>query len=129
MGLKANDYTFGGLAGTTNMVMRASKYRKSGRVSFAAANRSYKGRIMASYHSGVSKKGWAYSFLVSKRFGDEGFIDGTLYDANSFFASVEKIINENHSLKFYLILYSKSKRTFNSDNTGSKKPKRDSIQS
>ena len=100
MGLKANDYTFGGLAGTTNMVMRASKYRKSGRVSFAAANRSYKGRIMASYHSGVSKKGWAYSFLVSKRFGDEGFIDGTLYDANSFFASVEKIINENHSLNF-----------------------------
>tara|TARA_B110000977_G_scaffold133442_1_gene169949 strand:+ start:1839 stop:4694 length:2856 start_codon:yes stop_codon:yes gene_type:complete len=100
MGLKANDYTFGGLAGTTNMVMRASKYRKSGRVSFAAANRSYKGRIMASYHSGVSKKGWAYSFLVSKRFGNEGFIDGTLYDANSFFASVEKIINENHSLNF-----------------------------
>ena len=100
MGLKANDYTFGGLAGTTNMVMRASKYRKSGRVSVAAANRSYKGRIMASYHSGVSKKGWAYSFLVSKRFGNEGFIDGTLYDANSFFASVEKIINENHSLNF-----------------------------
>ena len=100
MGLKANDYTFGGLAGTTNMVMRASKFRKSGRVSFAAANRSYKGRIMASYHSGVSKKGWAYSFLVSKRFGNEGFIDGTLYDANSFFASVEKIINENHSLNF-----------------------------
>ena len=27
MGLKANDYTFGGLAGTTNMVMRASKFR------------------------------------------------------------------------------------------------------
>ena len=100
MGLKANDYTFGGLAGTTNMVMRASKYRKSGRVSIAAANRSYKGRIMASYHSGVSKKGWAYSFLVSRRYGNEGFIDGTLYDANSFFASVEKIINEKHSLNF-----------------------------
>jgi len=100
MGLKANDYTFGGLAGTTNIVMRASKYRKSGRVSFAAANRSYKSRIMASYHSGLSKKGFAYSFLVSKRFGNEGFIDGTLYYANSFFASVEKIINKNHSLNF-----------------------------
>jgi hypothetical protein len=100
LGLKANDYTFGGLAGTTNMVMRASKYRKSGRVSFAAANRSYKGRVMASYHSGVSKTGWAYSFLASRRFGNEGFIDGTLYDANSFFASVEKTINEKHSLNF-----------------------------
>ena len=40
MGLKANDYTFGGLAGTTNIVMRASQYRKGGRVSYAAANRS-----------------------------------------------------------------------------------------
>jgi hypothetical protein len=98
MGLKANDYTFGDLAGTTNMVMRASKYRKSSRVSYAAANRSYTGRIMASYHSGLSKTGWAYSFLASRRFGDEGYIDGTLYDANSFFASVEKKINNAHSL-------------------------------
>ncbi len=100
MGLKANDYTFGDLAGTTNMVMRASKYRKSSRVSYAAANRSYTGRIMASYHSGLSKTGWAYSFLASRRFGDEGYIDGTLYDANSFFASVEKKINNAHSLNF-----------------------------
>ena len=100
MGLKANDYTFGDLAGTTNMVMRASKYRKSSRVSYAAANRSYNGRIMASYHSGLSKTGWAYSFLASRRFGDEGYIDGTLYDANSFFASVEKKINNAHSLNF-----------------------------
>ena len=100
MGLKANDYTFGDLAGTTNMVMRASKYRKSSRVSYAAANRSYNGRIMASYHSGLSKTGWAYSFLASRRFGNEGYIDGTLYDANSFFASVEKKINNAHSLNF-----------------------------
>jgi len=100
MGLKANDYTFGGLAGTTNMVMRASKYRKSGRVSIAGANRSYQGRVMASYHSGLSKTGWAYSFLASRRFGNEGYIDGTLYDANSFFASVEKVINDQHSLNF-----------------------------
>ena len=100
MGLKANDYTFGGLAGTTNMVMRASKYRKSARVSVAAANRSYEGRIMGSYHSGLSKKGWAYSFLASRRFGTEGYKDGTLYDANSFFASVEKVINDQHSLNF-----------------------------
>ena len=100
MGLKANDYTFGDLAGTTNIIMRASKYRKSGRASLAAANRSYSGRVMASYNSGLSKTGWAYSFLASRRFGDEGYIDGTLYDANSFFASAEKVVNEKHSLNF-----------------------------
>ncbi len=100
MGLKANDYTFGGLAGTTNIVMRASKYRKSGRFSIAASNRSYRGRVMASYHSGLSKEGWAYSVLASRRFGEEGYINGTLYDANSFFASIEKIINPKYSLNF-----------------------------
>lgn len=98
MGLKANDYTFGDLAGTTNIIMRASQYRKSGRISFASANRSYNGRVMGSYHSGLSREGWAYSILISKRFGSSGFIKGTLYDANSFFASVEKKLNNNHYL-------------------------------
>ncbi len=98
MGTKANDYTFGDLAGTTNIIMRASQYRKGGRVSYAFANRSYTGRLMGSYNSGVDQNGWAYSVLVSRRFGEEGYIDGTFYDANSFFASVEKKLNENHSL-------------------------------
>lgn len=90
MGLKANEYTFGDLAGTNNMVMRASQYRKGGRVSYAMANRTYTGRVMASYNSGLTQSGWAYSVLASRRFGEEGFVEGTLYDANSFFASVEK---------------------------------------
>jgi hypothetical protein len=100
MGLKANDYDFGGIAGTTNIIMRASQYREGGRVSYASANRSYRGRIMGSYSSGLSQNGWAYTVLLSRRFGDEGYEDGTLYDANSFFASVEKKINESHSLNF-----------------------------
>ncbi|MEZ4818026.1 MAG: carboxypeptidase-like regulatory domain-containing protein [Flavobacteriaceae bacterium] len=98
MGLKANDYTFGDLAGTTNMIMRASQYRKGGRVSYALANRSYTGRVMGSYNSGFTQNGWAYSVLASRRFAEEGYQDGTLYDANSFFASVEKKLNDAHSL-------------------------------
>ena len=98
--LSASDYSFGGLAGTTNIVMRASQERKGGRVSYAAANRSYAGRIMASYNSGLDLNGWAYSILVSRRFGDEGYQDGTVYDANSFYASVEKKINDKHSVNF-----------------------------
>ncbi len=100
MGMSANDYIFGDLAGTNNIVMRASKYRKGGRVSFASANRSYQGRVMASYSSGALEGGWSYSILASRRYGNEGFVDGTLYDSNSFFASVEKKINDKHSLNF-----------------------------
>jgi len=100
MGLKANEYTFGGISGTNNMIMRASQYRKGGRVSYASANRSYTNRVMASYSTGLTTGGWAFSFLASRRFGEEGFTKGTFYDANSFFASVEKKINEKHSLNF-----------------------------
>jgi len=100
MGLKANDYTFGDVAGTTNMIMRASQYRQGGRVSYASANRSYQGRVMGSYHSGLTLSGWGYSVLASRRFGEEGYQDGTLYDANAFFASVEKKVNDHHSVNF-----------------------------
>nr|WP_321233668.1 TonB-dependent receptor [uncultured Psychroserpens sp.] len=100
IGMSVNDYTFGDLAGTNNIIMRASKYREGGRVSYASANRSYTGRIMASYSSGLLKGGWSYSVLASRRYGDEGYVDGTLYDSNSFFAAVEKKINDKHSINF-----------------------------
>ncbi len=109
MGSKANDYTFGGLAGTTNLIMRASKNRKGGRLSVASANRSYNHRAMISYHSGLSKKGWAFSLLLAKRYGKEGFIEGTSYDANSFYASLEKKLNNNHSINL-TAFYTPNKR-------------------
>ncbi|RAJ18089.1 carboxypeptidase-like regulatory domain-containing protein [Olleya aquimaris] len=109
MGISPNDYNFGDLAGTNNIIMRASKYREGGRLSFASANRSYEGRLMASYSSGLMEDGWAYSLLASRRFGDGGYVEGTLYDANSFVASVEKKINDNHSINFTSI-YAQNRR-------------------
>ena len=109
MGMSANDYNFGDLAGTNNIIMRASKYREGGRISYASANRSYTGRVMASYSSGLLKGGWSFSALGSRRYGDEGFVDGTLYDANSFFIAVEKQINEKHSINFTSI-YAQNRR-------------------
>lgn len=100
IGMSANDYTFGDLSGTTNIVMRASQYRRGGRISYAASNRSYLGRIMGTYNSGVMANKWAYSISMSRRFGNEGYIDGTVYDANSIFVSVEKRFNDKHSLNF-----------------------------
>ncbi|WP_369793765.1 carboxypeptidase regulatory-like domain-containing protein [Sediminibacter sp. Hel_I_10] len=100
MGISANDYTFGDLAGTNNIIMRASQYQAGGRISYANANRSYTNRVMASYSSGLLDGGWSYSILASRRSGEEGFVDGTLYDANSFFFAVEKQISEKHSINF-----------------------------
>lgn len=97
---KANEYAFGDIAGTTNLNMRASKLRPGSRISYAMSDRTYEGRVMASYSTGVNSKGWAFSFMASRRYGDEGFREGTPYDANSVFLSVEKVFNDKHSLNF-----------------------------
>ncbi len=100
MGTTASEVSFGALAGTTNITMRASQFQKGTRLSYALANRSYKGRIMATYNSGELINGWFYSISASRRFAEEGFIEGTPYNSNSFFISVEKKINAAHSLNF-----------------------------
>ncbi|OIQ40277.1 MAG: TonB-dependent receptor [Bacteroidetes bacterium MedPE-SWsnd-G1] len=115
-GLAASDYTFGGVAGTNNITMRASEYGRGGRVSLASSNRSYSGRLMVSYSSGLSENGWAYSFSASRRFAHEGYNDASLYDSNSFFAAIEKVINDKHSLNF-TAFYTPNRRGKSSPNT------------
>jgi len=100
MGLEPSDVSFGGLSGTTNMIMRASGYTQGGKFSYAASNRSYTGRAMGSYSSGLTPSGWAYSLSLSRRFAEEGYRDGSLYEANSFFVAVEKKFSDRHSLNF-----------------------------
>ncbi|MDT0642036.1 TonB-dependent receptor [Zunongwangia sp. F363] len=100
MGSSPSEVSFGGPAGTTNIIMRASEYGEGGRISYAASNRSYTGRIMGTYNSGELPKNWWYSVSVSRRFAEEGYTDGTVYDANSIFLAVEKRLNSNHALNF-----------------------------
>ena len=115
-GFAPSAYTFGGALGTTNINTRASKYREGGRITYSSSNRSYTNRLMASYSSGLMEDGWAYTIMAGRRWGDEGFQDGTLYDSNSFFASVEKKIGEKHSLNFTSI-YAPNRRGKSSPNT------------
>lgn len=95
---RSMDLDFGGMAGTTNIEMRASSYSKGGKGSYARANRSYQNRIMCSYHSGITPSGWSYALLASRRSGERGFIEGTPYEANSFFVAAEKSLGSKHSI-------------------------------
>ncbi len=102
-GLAPSNYTFGGVLGSTNINTRASEYREGGRINYASSNRSYSHRLMAMYASGLMENGWAITASGSKRYADEGFTDGTSYNAHSIFVSLEKQINKNHSLNFTAI--------------------------
>ena len=111
-----SDYTFGGILGTQEINTRASIYRKGSRVSFSGTNTNYSWRAMGTHASGMNTDGWAFVISASRRWAQEGFFEGTDYSANSLFASVEKKINEKHSLNFTSI-YAQNKRGKNSPNT------------
>ncbi|WP_055434711.1 carboxypeptidase regulatory-like domain-containing protein [Lacinutrix algicola] len=115
-GLSPSAYDFGGVLGTTNINTKASSYREGGRVTYSSSNRSYTNRLMASYSSGLMEDGWAYTLMAGRRWGDEGYQDASLYDSNSFFASVEKKINDKHSVNFTSI-YAPNRRGKSSANT------------
>jgi hypothetical protein len=116
MGSAASDYTFGGALGTQEINTRASIFRKGSRVSFAGTNTNYNWRMMGTYASGMDKNGWAFVISAGRRWAEEAYFEGTDYSANSVFASVEKKINDKHSLNLTTI-YAQNSRGRNSSNT------------
>ena len=115
-GLQPSSYTFGGVLGTANINVRASQYQSGSRVTYSSSNRSYTNRLMVSHATGIMKGGWSLALMLGRRWGQEGYQDATLYDANSFFASIEKKLDKNQSLNFTAI-YTPNKRGKSSPNT------------
>ena len=115
-GLQPSSYQFGGILGTNNINVRASKMSPGGRITYSNSNRSYTNRFMATYVSGLLKSNWAYTVSLGRRWGNEGYQDATLYEANSLFVSAEKVFNDNHSLNFTGI-YAPNRRGKSSPNT------------
>ncbi|MDQ5930447.1 MAG: hypothetical protein QG594_2235, partial [Bacteroidota bacterium] len=116
IGPAPSDYTFGGILGTQQIFTQASLYRKGTRISFSGTNTNYNWRTMVTYASGMRTSGWAYVFSVGKRWAEEGYFEGTNYNANSFFISIEKKLNPKHSLNF-TGFYTPNIRGKNSPNT------------
>jgi hypothetical protein len=48
----------------------------------------------------MQKNGWAFTVSGSRRWGQEGYVDGTFYDAWAYFLGVEKKLSNRHSLAF-----------------------------
>lgn len=116
MGSAPSDYTFGSALGTQEINTRASFYRPGTRISMSGTNTNYSWRTMGTHASGMNKQGWAFVVSASKRWAQEGYFEGTDYAANSLFASVEKKINDKHSLNLTAI-YAQNSRGKNSPNT------------
>ncbi len=99
-GLRYNTYTFGDIGGNTNIDSRASRQRAQTTINYAASNRNYNNRVMLTHSTGLSKKGWAFTFSGSRRWAEEGYVPGTYYDGWGYFVAVDKRIGQNHLLSF-----------------------------
>ncbi len=115
-GLAPADKTFGGVLGSTSISTRASDQRKGSRISAASTNRNYSGRAMVTHNTGMSEKGWAMSLSASRRYAQEGYNEGSSYNAWSAFIAIEKKLNDKHSLNL-TALYTPNRRGKSSPNT------------
>ena len=95
-----NNYAMSSLGGSNNYNFRPSAMATGTRMSLTGANRNYTLRGMYTYNSGVTSKGWAYSASLTYRWAnmETANVEGTFYNALSYFFGVEKIINDKHSV-------------------------------
>ena len=91
-------YSFGTIGGVSDIDMRASHYAAGSKLTLSGTNRNYRLRGMYTFSTGLSNKGWAFTGSVGYRWSNEGNIEGTFYNALSYFLSMEKVINERHSI-------------------------------
>ena len=103
MGLEATDFAFGDLSGSSNIDTRASQQRKRSSISYQVSNRNTRNRIMGTYATGLQANGWAFTFSGSRRWAQEGYNPGTFMDAWAYFASVDKVFNDKHTLNLTIL--------------------------
>ncbi|NVO21098.1 MAG: TonB-dependent receptor [Bacteroidetes bacterium] len=97
-GIEPGRFSIGTLGGSTNFTTRASKQRKGSKFSYALSNRSYTNRVMFTYSTGLKQNNWAFTVSGSRRWGNEGYVEGTFYDGYAYFVGAEKKFNSRHSL-------------------------------
>ena len=95
-----NNFTMTALGGSNNYNFRPSSMPTGHRFSVSGANRNYTARAMYSYNSGVSKNGWIFSAALTYRWAnmETANVEGTFYNALSYYVGLEKIINDKHSV-------------------------------
>lgn len=96
--LQESRYTFSGVGGYSHIEARAGNMRPGSSISYASSNRIFRHRLMFTHSTGYNEKGWAFTVSGSRRWAEEGFVEGTFFDAWSYFAAAEKKFNSRHSL-------------------------------
>ncbi|MBQ7422246.1 MAG: TonB-dependent receptor, partial [Prevotella sp.] len=93
-----SNFAMTGMAGSNNYDFRAGSMAAGHRLTLSAANRNYTLRGMYTYASGFNSKGWAIAANLTYRWAKQGYVEGTFYNALSYFFGIQKKWNNGHSL-------------------------------
>ena len=96
-----NNFAMSAMGGSNNYNFRPSQGAAGHRLSLAGANRNYTFRGMYTYNSGLNDAGWAWSASLTYRWAnmETAQVEGTFYNALSYFFGIEKVIGDGtHSV-------------------------------
>jgi len=99
-GLGSSKLAISSVGGTVNFVTKATEMKQGGFTSAGVANDNYL-KTTVGYNTGISKKGWGASFMLSNWQGD-GYNDGTFGKGQNYFVSVGYKPNDKHNFNFLI---------------------------
>tara|TARA_R110000850_G_scaffold277058_1_gene421850 strand:- start:78342 stop:80921 length:2580 start_codon:yes stop_codon:yes gene_type:complete len=100
-GLGSSKLAISSVGGTVNIISKTTDSKEGGFVRFLAGNDSYfKGT--ASYNTGLSDKGWAFSFLLDHWQGHRKYSEGTAGQGQNYMFSVGYKPNEQHAFNLLI---------------------------
>lgn len=94
-GLGASKLAVPSVGGSINIITNAAEMKQGGSAGISVGNDNYQ-KYSAQYSTGLGDNGWAFTLQGSHTRGD-GYVYGTEFRAWSYFASLAKIFNEQHS--------------------------------
>lgn len=96
---ESNSFAMTGMGGSNNYNFRPGSMPVGQRISLLGANRAYTLRGMYTINTGLNDKGWAFAGNLTYRWANKGYVEGTFYNALSYFLGVQKVFGDGqHSL-------------------------------
>lgn len=93
-GITASPFGFGGGLGYSALDARAAGLTKRSRGAWSVSNQLFRTRWSVSHSSGLTRRNWAYSFLLSGQHGKQ-YVPGTSINATAVFFSIGKRIGKH----------------------------------
>ena len=111
-GLGASKLAISSIGGTVNMITKPAERSEGGKMEYQTGTGSWNQRLRFTYNTGLMDGGWAVSFQGSRTTTNGGLIGlssssqgsvvpGAFTDAWSYYLSVSKKINDQHTLMFW----------------------------